>query len=203
MIKYTGILVLLILSISGINAQYFNGGIVGGLSASQIDGDTFSGFNKLGVVAGGWVSRNFAENLAGQLEIRYIGKGAYFSDLENAFPVYDKRSLHYIDMPVLLNYYYRDRIVLNLGVSPEYLVKHVWETLDGIDPNDPFLYNSFTMSGIFGVGYTFLEKLTFNVRYNYSIIPMSPHQSGQTYRWNRGYYNNVLTVALYYQISLQ
>ena len=201
--RYTIILITLILSFSGIRAQYFDGGIVGGFSASQIDGDSYSGFNKLGIVGGGGVSRSLTDNLAGQLEIRYIGKGAYFSDNEGVLPVYHKRSLHYIDMPVLVNYYYREKVVFNLGVSPEYLIKHVLENADGLDPDDTLLYNSFTMSGGIGVGYTFLEKLTFNVRYNYSIIPMSPHEHGQTYLFNRGYYNNVLTVALYYQIALQ
>ncbi len=201
--KYTGILVLFFLSISGINAQYFDGGIVAGFSASQVDGDELSGFNKLGLVGGGWVSRTFSDNLSGQLELRYIGKGAYESNNTPPNEIFYKLALHYIDLPVLINFHYRDNVVFNLGVSPEYLIKHLAENQFGIDPDDSLPYNSFTMSAIIGCGYTFLEKLTFNVRYNYSIIPMSPHASHQTYLFNRGKYNNVLTIALYYQISLQ
>lgn len=195
-------LILILSFLSGfLHAQYFDGGIVAGLSASQVDGDNYAGFNKLGITAGGWVSRNISENLAGQLELCYTGKGAYFTDKDASPPIYHKRSLHYIDIPVLLDLFYRDKVVFNLGVAPELLVKHMLEDKDGIDPDDPLDYNTLTMSGIAGVGYEFMDRLTFNIRYNYSIIPMSPHESGQVYRWNRGYYNNALTVTLFYRIS--
>ena len=203
MIRFSGILFLFLLFSGGIIAQQFDGGITAGLSASQVDGDELSGFNKLGLVGGGWVSRSFTDRLSGQLELRYIGKGAYESNNTPPNEIFYKLSLHYIDLPVIINFHYRDKVVFNLGVSPEYLVKHLAENQYGIDPDDSLPYNSFTMSAVIGGGYTFLDKLTFNVRYNYSIIPMSPHASHQTYLFNRGKYNNVLTIALYYQISLQ
>ena len=42
------------------SAQYFDGGIIGGLSASQIDGDSFAGYKKVGLLGGAWVRRMFS-----------------------------------------------------------------------------------------------------------------------------------------------
>jgi hypothetical protein len=63
-------------------------------------------------------------------------------------------------------------------------------------------YNKLSMSAVAGAGYVFFDKLIFNVRYNYSIIPIRPHANYQTWYLNRGLYNNCLTVVLYYQFTL-
>jgi len=56
-------------------AQRFNGGILLGMNASQVDGDTYAGYNKFG----SW--RSFclyplSKKFDMQLEIKYMGKGA-------------------------------------------------------------------------------------------------------------------------------
>jgi hypothetical protein len=40
-------------------SQQFEGGVLGGLTASQIDGDSYKGYNKVGIQAGAWVHRLF------------------------------------------------------------------------------------------------------------------------------------------------
>ncbi|NMB72864.1 MAG: hypothetical protein GYA22_12025, partial [Bacteroidales bacterium] len=57
-------------------AQAFTGGILGGLSVNQIDGDEFAGYDKAGIVFGGWVRTNTDGPFQIQGEIRYFGKGA-------------------------------------------------------------------------------------------------------------------------------
>ena len=52
-----------------------------------------------------------------------------------------------------------------------------------------------------GVGYRFLDVFSAHFRFNYSILPIRAHPSGQTYLLNKGHYNNVLNVALYYQLG--
>jgi len=181
-------------------SQYFEGGVVAGLSASQVDGDTYWGFNKLGLLGGGWVRRMFSDNVGGQLEVRYIMKGAYEAEnVDNI--VYYKLALHYADVPVLINYHYRDRVLFELGLSPEFLVYNQEYDQYGQTPEDAPPFHLFNLSAIGGIGYIFLERFTANVRYNYSVIPIREHASGQTYLLNKGQYNNVLTFSVYYQIS--
>jgi len=181
-------------------SQFFEGGAVAGLSASQIDGDTYYGFNKLGLLAGGWVKHMFTYTVGGQLEVRYIMKGAYESEnVDDAF--YYKVVLHYADIPVLINYHYRERVLFELGLSPEFLVYNREEDQYGTTPEDAPPFHRLTMSAIGGIGYIFWERFMVNVRYNYSVIPIRDHPSGQTYLLNKGQYNNVLTFSVYYQIS--
>ena len=186
-------------------SQYFEGGAVAGLSASQVDGDTYSGFNKLGILAGGWVRRMFTYSVGGQLEVRYIMKGAYESENIDAAYLY-RLVLHYADIPIMINYHYRERVLFEIGLSPEFLVYHreddqYGEIPEGETANGGPPFHWLTMSAIGGIGYTFWERFMVNVRYNYSVMPIRDHPSGQTYLLNRGQYNNVLTFSMYYQIS--
>jgi hypothetical protein len=181
-------------------SQQFEGGAVAGLSASQVDGDTYSGFNKLGVLGGGWVRRMFTYTVGGQLEVRYIMKGAYEAENVDAAFLY-RLVLHYADVPVLINYHYRERVLFELGLSPEFLVYHREDDQWGETPEDAPSFHKLNMSAIGGIGFIFLKHFMVDVRYNYSVIPIREHASGQTYLLNRGQYNNVLTFSLYYKIS--
>lgn len=182
-------------------SQYFDGGAVFGLSASQVDGDRYWGFNKLGLLGGGWVKRMFTYTIEGQLELRYIMKGAYEAEnIDDA--IYYKLVLHYVDIPVTVHYIYRKNFLFELGLDPEFIVYHREEEDEyGTTPEDAPPFHKLTMSAIGGIGYIFWERFTINFRYNYSVAPIRSHPSGQTWLLNRGQYNNVLTFALYYQIS--
>lgn len=199
--KIQSILFLCVLSATISFSQFFEGGALAGLSASQVDGDTYSGFNKLGFLAGGWVRHMFTYTVGGQLEVRYIMKGA--AEIENVDDaIYYKLTLHYGDVPILINYHYRERVLFEIGVSPEFLfASKEMEDVNGNSPEDAPPFHRLTMSAIGGIGYVFLERFTVNVRYNYSIIPIRDHPSGQTYLLNRGQYSNVLTFSVYYKIS--
>ena len=182
--------------------KYFEGGIVGGLTASQVDGDTYAGFNKVGFMAGGYARRMFTYTVAGQMELRYIMKGAFSSDNEYN-PHYYKLILHYIDIPLMIQYHYRENVIFDIGISPEFIVFHQeWEDVNSPTPvKDAPEFHRITFSALCGVGYTFWDIITVNARYGYSIIPIRDHPSGQTYLLNRGQYNNVLMFGIYYQIS--
>ena len=56
--------------------QNFQGGPILGFTATQVDGDTYSGYNKAGVIIGGFVNKKFSEKWSSQLEIKYIQKGS-------------------------------------------------------------------------------------------------------------------------------
>ncbi len=182
------------------HSQQFEGGILGGLTASQIDGDSYSGYNKVGIQAGAWVQRLFTYTLAGQLELRYVQKGSLHTNKPND-PTYYKCVLHYIDLPLLAQYIYNEKVVFELGIGPEFLLSgnefDAWGKLPEREPH----FHTFTISAIAGIGYTFWNVLTFSARFNYSIIPIRDHPSGQSYLLNQGQYSHVLSFAVYYKIS--
>ena len=70
----------LIIFISSINyssfSQEFNAGISAGISTSQISGDNLAGFNKAGIILGGFVNRKINNLLMVQMEMIYIQKGS-------------------------------------------------------------------------------------------------------------------------------
>ena len=183
-------------------AQQFEGGILGGLTASQIDGDSYRGYNKVGIQAGAWVQRLFTYTIAGQLELRYMQKGSLHTNKPND-PTYYKAVLHYIDLPLMAQYIYNEKVVFELGIGPEFLLSgKEFDAHSELPEREPYFHN-FTMSAIAGIGYTFWDVLTFSARFNYSIIPIRDHPSGQSYLLNQGQYSNVLSFAVYYRISGQ
>jgi hypothetical protein len=183
-------------------SQQFEGGIMGGLTASQIDGDSYSGYNKVGIQAGAWVQRLFTYTIAGQMELRYVQKGSLHTNKPGDDNYY-KAALHYIDIPIMAQYIYNEKVVFELGIGPEFLISGkefgVYGELPEAEKGPPF--HTFTMSAIVGIGYTFWDVLTFSARFNYSIIPIRDHPSGQIYLLNQGQYSNVLSFAVYYKIS--
>ena len=181
-------------------SQQFEGGILGGLTASQIDGDSYSGYNKVGIQAGAWVQRLFTYTIAGQMELRYVQKGSLHTNQPDD-PTYYKAALHYIDIPIMAQYIYNEKVVFELGIGPEFLVSSKESDAYGELPDREPHFHNITMSAIAGIGYTFWDVLTFSARFNYSIIPIRDHPSGQSYLLNQGQYSHVLSFAVYYKIS--
>lgn len=195
--KVLGI-VLILFCYNLTNAQTFGGGVFGGLSASQLDGDKSGGYNKAGLSFGIYTNAHLTQFVDAQLELKYIQKGSKWE--ENDVTFYHSK-LNYIEMPLFLKYRFWEKFSANIGIAVGYLQKST-ENKDGIgdEPADP-PFNEFEFSGLAGIEYKFLKNFYFNVRFNYSILPVRDHPGDQTFFVNRGQYNNVLTFAVYYQIA--
>ena len=193
--------IFLLTALAGIaSSQNFEGGVLFGLTASQIDGDNYRGYNKVGLQGGAWVRRMFSYTMAGQMEIRYVQKGALKTNTVDD-PTYYRMALHYIDIPIMAQYIYNENVVFELGIGPEILMSaKAQDEYGDIEITDPKHYR-FTMSAIAGVGYRFLEVYSIHFRFNYSVLPIQAHSSGQSYLLNQGKYSNVLSFAFYYQIG--
>ncbi|MCB2196883.1 MAG: PorT family protein [Bacteroidetes bacterium] len=192
------IIVLILFCYNFVNAQTFGGGVFGGLSASQLDGDKSGGYNKAGVSFGIYTNVHLTKFVDAQLELKYVQKGSKWE--ENDVTFYHSK-LNYIEMPLFLKYRFLEKFSANIGLALGYLQKST-ENKDGIgdEPADP-PFNEFEFSGLAGVEYEFWKNFYFNVRLNYSILPVRDHPGDQTFFLNRGQYNNVLTFAVYYQIA--
>ncbi|MFT5072445.1 MAG: hypothetical protein ACI8V8_002420, partial [Chitinophagales bacterium] len=72
------ILLTILICVCSINihAQNFGGGLILGLSTSQVGGDNLAGFNKAGLLVGAYGNKSISELLSFQMEMTFIQKGS-------------------------------------------------------------------------------------------------------------------------------
>jgi hypothetical protein len=184
-------------------AQEFNGGFFAGATAAQVDGDSYSGYNKLGFTAGAFVNREIDYSIYWQLEIKYVTRGVYKGPSDNDPTLY-MGSYHYIELPVSLHYLHDQKIQVEGGISPEILVYTVFSDQDGI--LDPAAYpddlRRFGVSVFGGAYYWFSASAGLGLRYTYSAIPFRVPREWNHPRY-RGYFHNVLCLTLAYRIGYE
>lgn len=178
-----------------------------GLTASQVHGDNYVGFNKLGFVSGAYVGAKFNKTLSLDLGILFIQKGAQ----KNARP--EKQdftqyylNLNYIEVPLML-LYKPNRFFITIGASYGYLMGHKESNEFGdLTNTKPFRNEEYSVN--IGLGMNVYKNLDFEVRSNNSFITIMPFGSGfkpyynnalASY-FNKGYYNNVLVMAFTYKL---
>ncbi|MBN1117078.1 MAG: PorT family protein [Bacteroidales bacterium] len=179
-----------------IKAQRFQGGVLAGINACQIDGDNWSGFNKLGLNFGAFVNTKFNDEWGGQLEIKYSGKGSSSGPFSTEPQLV---SLRYIDIPILATYEIKKDLKIQGGISINYLFSGMYYAGEWFDDWDypPTKYETAITCG---VNYRYFESFDFNLRYSYSIMPVRTAYS--TSSWGEGaWFNNYLTFALYFEIG--
>lgn len=184
--------------LSHLNCQNFGGGFYAGLAATQISGDRLAGFNKPGLNAGIFTNLTLNEKLKVQLELSYIQKGSR----DNANP--DKGDfesyllrLNYVEIPFLLNYRVNKSLSFEAGPYFSYLLGFSEKDFYGDIPGSRDFYNyDFGVTG--GMHFIINENINAVFRGANSIIPVREHKGGGTYRLNRGQYNSVVSLSLYY-----
>ena len=133
-------------------AQQFKVGLIGGIATSQVDGDTYAGYDKAGIFAGGFVSKKFspASKWTTLFEITYIQKGS------RKIPHPDKGdntsyslNLDYAEVPILLKYNFsakdssnngRNKFALEAGLAFGALVRSKEDDASGSLPSYVFLF---------------------------------------------------------------
>lgn len=185
---------------SSIYSQDFNGGVLGGINATQVYGDSFSGPNKAGLYLGVFVNRYFSKRSSIQLELDYIQKGSRKNPDASTgdYGSYLLR-LNYIELPVLYKYDFAEKGTLEAGLTLGVLVNSYEEANGSTDVSGED-FNSLDFGADIGIYYTLVKNLRINLRISSSIIPIRPHSSGQTYRLNGGQYNQGIAFILYYII---
>ncbi len=183
------------------SAQSFDAGLIAGLSTTQISGDQLSGFNKVGIIAGGFVSTFISEKFDGNMQLMYIQKGSRKNaDPEkNDYTSYLLR-LSYIEVPLLLQWKYSNRFIFEAGPYFGVLLSSYEENEIGELP-DRRAFNDLEFGGSVGMNIVLVNNLIFNARLSTSFIPVRDHQSGQTFRLNAGQYNSVLAFTVQYKFG--
>ena len=85
-------------------ALRFDGGPVAGINASQVQGDDYTGFNKLGLSGGAFIDIRNPDNYWGiRLEMHYAEKGSRRGGDPEVGTTTIELRMNYIDIPVLLD----------------------------------------------------------------------------------------------------
>lgn len=197
------ILLLVLLNLNSIDAQQvFKGGFVGGIAASQIDGDHQSGYKKPGISIGLYTGRDITSDLSWYLEFKYTGKGAAerFS-LFDSVPgqLYEVR-LHYLEFPLYLAYQVSNTVSLEGGISIGYLLSSkIYDSYsqEFYDPERSF--NKMDYTGLLGARFEWTEHWALGLRLNYSLTPFYKPEGSISNK--QAFYNNSLTLSFFYRMQ--
>lgn len=151
----------------------FKAGIIAGIAATQVDGDGYSGFDKAGIAAGGFVSNNFgSENWMGQMELLYVEKGSRRPPNPEKGINYYKISLSYVEIPLLARYK-RKRLVYEGGLSFGRLVRHREEDTSGeLTPLEYYPFKKYEVALNIGLNYRVNDRLSIEARSVRSVLPV-------------------------------
>ncbi len=178
----------------------FRMGIMAGAVASQVDGDMLVGYNKGGLQAGIFLTNKFSKNNGFSIEMKFIQKGSYINRQDSMNPVnnrYYKLRLNYVEVPFLYNIYIKKKFMLEAGAGFSYLFNaREDKNGNGFMPPDPE-FKRFDIPFVVGVCYFPFEKFHVDFRYSYSMIAIRDHPAHQTYYFDRGQYNNLLSFGMY------
>ena len=199
--RTAGTILLFLLIIQLLPAQSFNGGVFGGINASQVDNDGNRGFNKLGLNAGAFASREITTNLYWQIELRYSSRGMYDFQI-NPYRDLAISRLLYLEMPLTMHYIYSNKYQGELGLAPDVLLAEFYgDETSGINPDYADELRRFGLNGIAGVYYFFRENLGVGIRFTYSLIPFYRSEGVAVRYWDNGLFHNVYSLNLKYYIT--
>ena len=197
--------------------QQFKIGFIGGIATSQVDGDTYAGYNKVGLFAGGFVTKKFSaeSKWSASFEITYIQKGSRKTPHpDKGDPFSYKLNLNYAEVPILFKRAFttpdsllgqKAKFEFEAGIAIGVLVQSKEEDTGGpVAGGVPF--QKYDIPFLLGLNYPVSDHFSTNIRYEYSILPVRKGAIGQYYQnWTYkilkpGYYNNLLLFSLRYQI---
>lgn len=189
------------LCIFHLNAQKFEGGVMLGLVGSQVAGDLYSGYNKAGINAGGWISLSVGARSKLQMELGYIQKGSRENpDYEkNKFDSYLMR-LGYVHMPFLYRIQYNELLSFEAGLSPNFLI-HSNEKFNGYETvESPF--SPINVCLLAGLSVRINDNLRINIRTDNSLFSLRKRTvTGDVWRlWDHGQFSDALVLSAYYKL---
>jgi hypothetical protein len=187
--------------------KVFNGGLILGLNFTQVDGDTYYGYHKVGLNAGGVVYAHFSSTFGASMELLYSQKGSRGEDITEspAIGTYVTKyfmNLNYVEVPLALHYIYH-RFDVEAGISYAYLItSSEWVQADQPVVIDPVgnAFGKTDLEYIFGLSRRLYKKLYANARFQYSITSVRPADRiplGYGYG-NQGQFNNLFNLRFIY-----
>lgn len=181
--------------------------VTAGVTPSQVHGDAYSGFHKLGAMAGIGVGTDFSDKWSGNLSFLFIQKGSRKNqNPEKNELTYYYLNMNYIEVPVQVMYQHK-KFLFDAGLSAGYLINY-YEGSDAGNLTGLYPFQKFEYSVKIGLGYAINNRWAVNLRSSNSFITTRPNRTKQAIyfnniiarTFNKGYYNNILEFALTYRL---
>ncbi|MBS1687857.1 MAG: PorT family protein [Bacteroidetes bacterium] len=180
----------------------FYGGLVLGANFTQVDGDTYEGYHKVGFNVGGIVYMKISQDMGISMEMLYTQKGSHDrSQSESPYigPYFSeyKLKLNYVEVPVLFHFLTSRRLHYELGAAYAQLINSSESLFSDpgmvIDPNI-YSFRKSDISVLAGGSYQIYKWWFLEARFQYSLatirdanrIPFGGPQQ----------FNNVVTLRL-------
>jgi hypothetical protein len=184
-------------------SQNFEGGVMGGLNASQVDGDSYNGYKKPGIVAGGYVIANLSRTLFAGMELKFAQKGSRNIDsLATHGQIKYIMRLNYAELPVYLGIRTGERISFLVGLSPGYLISgNEYNDYGKFVAQDQHPFNAFDLEALVGFRFKISNRIFVDLRGAYSLLPIRKQQGVPLYYWKSSQFNNLLNTSILYRLD--
>lgn len=150
--KIIGILILLI-SVTSLNAQSVRFGLKAGANFSNLEGDNVEGSTYTSFHFGALVELKLLENLAIQPELLYSSQGTKVDS-----DAFDDINYNYITVPVMAKFYLtKNKLSLEVGPQFSFLINE--------DVEEQFKGETFDFGIAGGLGYNITNSLFLQARY--------------------------------------
>lgn len=180
--------------------QGLNTGFFVGVSASEVDGDSYSGFNKLGPAVGLYMNQHIDVGFYWQIELKYGTRGVY-KPMTESDPTSFKSSYHILELPISVFYLFDEKFKLETGISPEVvLLTRFWEDGVLLNPNSYPEEHKLGLSVFAGIAYRPRTDMEIGLRYTNSAVPFRDREEWNHARY-RGFFHNVITLTFSYRFK--
>lgn len=196
---------VLMLVVATASAQRFEGGVLAGFNATQVEGDSFKGYHKPGILAGVFVQTDVIPTVFTGMEIKYSQKGSRrkIRPRDPEPEVYIMR-LGYMELPLFVGFRTNDRGAVLAGISPGFLIHSGEYNEYGLfPPEDRHPFRDFDLQPFLGFQFDVLDQLKVDLRFALSVLPIRGHpgESATSYYWLNNQFNNVISLAACYNFS--
>ena len=195
-------LMLAITSLVGFSQQ-FEGGVIAGFNASQVDGDLYKGYHKPGIALGGYVQTNLTRKVFAGMELKFMQKGSRNIDsLAVEGQIKYIMRLNYVDLPVYLGIRTSEKISLLVGLSPGYLISGTEHNDYGKFPEeDQNPFNPMDLQGFLGFRFQVTQRLFVDLRGAYSLLPIRNQSGEPLWYWKSNQFSNLLSTTVLYRLD--
>ena len=185
-------------------SQRFEGGLIGGFNASQVDGDLYKGYKKPGIALGGYVQTDLSQTVFAGMELKLMQKGSRNIDsLATDGQIKYIMRLNYVDLPVYLGFRTSERISLLVGVSPGYLISGTeYNDYGKLTEEDRHPFDPLDLQVLLGFRFQITRRLFVDLRGAYSVLPIRAQPGDALWYWKSNQFNNLLSTTVLYRLDL-
>lgn len=191
------------------NRRFF-GGLVAGANFSQVDGDNYKGYDKIGLNIGGKVYTPLGEDMAVSMEILYSQRGSYGKDatdlgVKGIFVSNYRINLEYAEVPVVVHFFLPGNHHIGGGLSYSRLVQSKeTATTSPVQQFDQFKYpfNKSAFDFVLDGNIRITKGLFFSPRFSYSLAKIRSQKNVPKY-FGRDQFSNVFSLRVTYLFGLK